>query len=82
MVKWWFRNRREARFRSSKGRVSFPPGKAGPGLMSETSRPKADHVADGQRSIGSPPGERVTGAMVRSPPLRIATFTVAVTAFE
>jgi hypothetical protein len=32
LVKRWFRNRREARFHSQKGRVSYPPGKA-PGLL-------------------------------------------------
>jgi hypothetical protein len=27
VVKQWLRNRREARFHSQKGRVSYPPGK-------------------------------------------------------
>ena len=52
LLEWWFRNRSEARFRTQKGRVSYPPvkvsgplvGQLTPGFLTAASKRPAGAV--------------------------------------
>ena len=53
VVRWWFRNRGEARFHSRNGRVSYPPGKALGPLIGQRGGMTCESVGKRKRRFAS-----------------------------